>query len=237
MKNVELVTFSSPEELARSVAAAWLEKLRYLTAPQCVALDGGRVAGLFFTEVARICKEGFKPAVPVHFFWGDERCVQPEDPDSNFRLANERMLKPLRVPPAQIHRIRGEQPPQMAALEAEGELRRFAPPGPNGQPVLDLVFLGMGEEGHTASLFPGEPPELRSSPAVFRPVVASKPPPHRITLGYQALAAAREAWLLASGSGKEQALRRALAGHQDTPLGYLLAMRSHTRVFTDLLKK
>ena len=114
-------------------------------------------------------------------------------------------LGPLGIPAHHIHRIRGETPPGAAAAQAETELRDLAPPGQGGQPVLDLVFLGMGEEGHVASLFPGEPPEIVASPAVYRPVTASKPPPRRITLGYPAIAAARQVWVLAAGPGKDQA--------------------------------
>ena len=236
MAAFEVIRFGNAAELANTAATEFLKQLEAAadnTAPFLVALSGGRIAGTFFSATARLAGGKQVPS-NVHFFWGDERCVPPDDAESNFALANDNFLRPLVVPEAQIHRVRGELPPQAAASEAEGELRRFASSNSSGQPVLDLIFLGMGEEGHIASLFPGEPPEVINSPAVFRPVVASKPPPHRITLGYGALQAARHVWLLASGAGKETALGEALAGKSNTPLGRLLRMRQQTRVLTDI---
>jgi len=140
------------------------------------------------------------------------------------------------VPPERIHRVRGEDPPEKAAASATEELKRIAPRGEQGQPVLDLVFLGIGEEGHTASLFPGEPANVNDSGQVYRVVTAApKPPPRRITLGYATLAAARQVWLLASGEGKEKVLRESLAPEGQTPCARVLRLRSQTRVLTDLL--
>ena len=92
----------------------------------------------------------------------------------------------------------------------------------------------MGEDGHVASLFPGEPEEVMRSQAVYRPVIATKPPPHRITMGYSTIAAARQVWVLASGAGKEKALREALGPGGKTPLVRVLKLRSHTKIFTDV---
>lgn len=89
----------------------------------------------------------------VSFFWGDERCVGPAHPDSNFRMARETLLDALRLRPEQVHRLRGEDDPAQAAAAYEAELRA-ALPGVVG-PAFDLILLGMGADGHTASLFPG----------------------------------------------------------------------------------
>jgi 6-phosphogluconolactonase len=97
-----------------------------------------------------------------------------------------------------------------------------------------LVFLGLGENGHVASLFPEESESEMADPAVYRAVVAVKPPPRRITLGYAALAAARQVWVLASGAGKEDALRDSLAPNGRTPLARVLQRRAQTRIFTDI---
>ena len=100
--------------------------------------------------------------------------------------------------------------------------------------MLDLIILGMGEDGHVASLFPGAPQEVVVTKAVYVPVLASKPPPRRITLNFAALAAARQVWVLVSGAGKENALRESLAANGKTPLARVLQMRDKTLIFTDL---
>ena len=237
MSTYELTTFPTPEELARAVAAQWVKEIEAPTgaaAPYCVALPGGRIARRFLSATAELAQARHLSFAQVQFFWGDERCVPPADPESNFRLARESLLEPLRIPDAQVHRIRGEEPPEAAAAEAQRELCGVAPLNRERQPILDLIFLGTGEEGHVASLFPGEPETVIASPAVYRPVTASKPPPQRITLGYAAIAAARQVWVLASGPGKENALRESLAPAGQTPLARVLKLRSHTGVFTDL---
>ena len=98
--------------------------------------------------------------------------------------------------------------------------------------MIDLVFLGMGEDSHVASLFPGDTEAVQSR-AVYRAVIGPKPPPRRITLGYPALAAAREVWVLASGAGKAGALRDSLAKDGDTPLARVLQSRDKTEILTD----
>ena len=177
MKNFELISFATADELARSVAGAWLDEIesaRRAGKPHCVALSGGRIAQKFFAAFveqakARKIGDGGTPSLPgnVHFFWADERCVPPDDPESNFKMANELLFAPLKISENQIHRIRGEDSPSAAVKAAEEELRQIALPGENRQPVLDLIFLGMGEDGHVASLFPDAPANRESPRAVF----------------------------------------------------------------------
>jgi 6-phosphogluconolactonase len=233
----ELAHFANADTLVRSAAAEWLQDVERVVsggAPYLVALSGGRIARLFFSAVAEAVGSGQASLTSVHFFWGDERCVTPDDPESNFGLARGLLFAPLHIPEVQIHRVRGEDPVEVAAAEAEAELRRVAPLAANGQPVLDMAFLGMGEDGHVASLFPEESEQAMTSNAVFRPVVAAKSPPRRITLGYPALAAARQVWVLASGPGKEHALRESLAREGKTPLARVLGLRQRTRILTDI---
>ncbi|SPE53599.1 6-phosphogluconolactonase [Verrucomicrobia bacterium] len=236
MPAYEIITLSSAEELAQTAARKWLTYLRALNSatPYVVALSGGRIAGRFFSAAADGAGAFRQLLAPVHLFWSDERCVPPEDPESNFALARKLLLEPLEIPDSQIHRVRGEEEPEAAASHAAGELRGVAPSNAAGQPVLDLVFLGMGEDGHVASLFPGEPEATADDPAIYRPVLAVKPPPRRITMGYLTIAAARQVWVLASGAGKERALRDSLAPEGRTPLARVLKMRSQTTVFTDI---
>lgn len=193
-----------------------------------MALSGGRITLKFFAAVIELAKVQGVSLENVHFFWADERCVPPTDSESTFAAANEHFFQPLGIAPDKIHRIPGELPPAKAAELAATELARFCP-------HLDLIFLGMGEDGHVASLFPGEPEATRANPAVFRAVTNSpKPPPNRVTLGYRSIAAAKQVWVLASGKGKEAALAESLSATGKTPLARVLQSRAHSKVFTDI---
>jgi len=236
MGHAELLSFADDFSLAKAAALQWLNQLEHEfqpSSPYCVALSGGRIARRLFQSIASQANER-SPVRNLHYFWSDERCVPPSDPESNFALAYELLLAPLTIPQVQIHRLRGEDPPEAAASAGVAELRALASSAPGEQPILNLIFLGMGEDGHVASLFPGERDHVVNSPLVYRPVLANKPPPHRITLGYKAIAAARQVWVLASGPGKEMALQKSLSGEADTPLGRVVRLRKHTRIFTDV---
>jgi 6-phosphogluconolactonase len=242
MAAVDSNFFATADELVRAVTCAWLDEIdaaRRAGKPHCVALSGGRIAQRFFATVAeREARHAGGPTMSrpdVHFFWADERCVPPTDAESNFRMADELLFRPLGIAPDQIHRIHGEAPPGSAAELAEAELRRVVPVDGAGQPVLDLVFLGMGEDGHVASLFPGERRSLVASPAVYRAITGSpKPPPNRVTLGFPAIVAARNVWVLASGGGKKRALDEALSPAGRNPLAQVLQARRQTRIFSDI---
>lgn len=144
------------------------------------------------------------------------------------------MLDPAGIAVEQQHRLRGELPPNEAAHLAEVELARVTGTASGSLPVLDLVFLGMGEDGHVASLFPGAPESVVSSSRWVIPVIGPKPPPQRLSLTFQVLAAAKDVWVLASGVGKEEALKESLRIGGNTPLAQLLSLRSQTRIMTDL---
>ena len=102
--------------------------------------------------------------------------------------------------------------------------------------MLDIAVLGIGPDAHVASLFPGVLEEAIRGKSVYLPVVASKPPPQRITINFAALAAARQVWVLASGAGKESALRESLSTDGRTPLARVLATRAKTMIFADITK-
>ena len=107
--------------------------------------------------------------------------------------------------------------------------------GVGPQPILDLIFLGMGEDGHVASLFPNAPAEVVNHPGPFLFIENSpKPPPRRVSLSYAALAAARQIWVLISGTGKEKALRESLDFSGKTPLAWVIQMRQKTLIFSQI---
>ena len=236
-EKVKLVSVPNDVALANIVAHEWLQQIA--TRPPdsgnyCVALSGGRIAKTFSSAVANLAQARKLDLKSVHFFWGDERCVPPTDAESNFAIAQQLIFTPLAIPETQIHRIRGEDDPPKAAKKAETELRRFAPASSDNQPVFDMIFLGLGEDGHTASLFASEPAKSVNDKVVYRPVTGPKPPPRRITLGYQTIAAARQVWVLASGAGKEKALQDSLKADGKTSLGRVLKLRPQTKIYTDI---
>jgi len=240
MKNVELLSFPNPDALAAAAATAWVDEIESANRAgksHCVALSGGRITQFFFlstTEKALARNVSFKS---VHFFWADERCVPPDDPESNFKLADDLLFTPLKISESQIHRLRGELPPEDAVVQANSEISSVAPVE-NGQAVLDLIFLGMGEDGHIASLFQNARFEPEKSakcngPFFFVPD-SPKPPPRRISLNYNAIVAARQVWVLVSGTGKEDALRKSLNAEGQTPLGRVIKFRTSTKIFVDI---
>ena len=197
-----------------------------------MALSGGRIPKALYKAFAGLAAGDSLEG--VHFFWGDERVVLPTDPESNFHLAAVPLFLALKIPESQVHRMVTERDEAFAVQQAEAELCRVAELNEQGQPELDLVFLGMGEDGHVASLFPGDTEALETL-AVYRAVTGPKPPPRRVTLGYPALAAAREVWVLASGEGKKEALQASLEPTGNTPLARVLQSRSNTEIFTDFV--
>jgi 6-phosphogluconolactonase len=238
MKQYDIHFFSNADELARAAAAAWLSEIEESNCAgklYLVALSGGRIAHNLFAATLELAKAKQTSFDRVHFFWADERCVPPDDPESNFNIANDLFFAPLKISPGRIHRVLGEREPEAAAQLAEAELRRIAPQNENRFPVLDLIFLGLGPDGHTASLFPGEPESLINDPAVYRAIRNSpKPPPNRVTLGYSAICAAQKVWMLASGDGKETALRESLSPNGRTPFARILQTKGDVKIFSDI---
>jgi 6-phosphogluconolactonase len=124
VKNIELISFASADELASRAASAWLNEIeaaKRAGKTHCVALSGGRITQKFFAATVEQAKARAVSFERVHFFWADERCVPPTDPESNFKLASEFLFAPLKISANQIHRIRGEDSPQ-AAVETKRNL-------------------------------------------------------------------------------------------------------------------
>jgi 6-phosphogluconolactonase len=143
----------------------------------------------------------------VHVFWGDERFVPPDHPESNYRMTKETLLDRVSIPPGNIHRMRGELEPQKAADEYETHMKRFF----EGQPHFDLVLLGLGADGHTASLFPGTKAIQETERWVISHFV-EKLDAWRITLTPAIVNQARNINFIVSGKGKASILQRVLHG-------------------------
>lgn len=170
------------------------------------ALSGGSTPQALFQRLSQPDYAGrdFWPA--CHIFWGDERLVPPDDPGSNYKLAHDLLLRHLPIPAEQIHRVRGEWAATDAAAEYVRQLRHLASPG-RAWPRFDLVLLGLGRDGHTASLFPGPiPPEETSQPVI--PVTADYDgrPAGRISLTPLVFNDARHLLFLVAGEDKAEAV-------------------------------
>jgi 6-phosphogluconolactonase len=178
-----------------------------------IAVSGGTTPKVMFALLADQSAPWFArvPWDKLHLFWVDERCVPPTDAESNYRMTNEAMLSKVPLPAEQIHRMKGELEPEVAASQYEADIRaEFG----TGDPVFDLVLLGMGDDGHTASLFP----HTQALHETARLVVANHVPQKdtwRVTLTWPVINRARKVAFLIEGSGKAQVLDDVLLGAYD----------------------
>jgi 6-phosphogluconolactonase len=194
-----------------------------------VAISGGSTPKVMFALLADETQPYFAhvPWDKLHLFWVDERCVPPTDPDSNYGMTNEAMLEKVPLPAAQIHRMEGELEPEVAASRYEAALRaEFGA----GTPVFDLVLLGMGDDGHTASLFPHTEALSALEPLVVANHVPQQKQSWRITLTRPVINGAREVAFLIEGAAKAQVLHDVLLGAYDpeTKPSQLIRPRSGT---------
>jgi 6-phosphogluconolactonase len=164
-----------------------------------VALSGGSTPKAFYSLLA---SPEYRERVGwsrVHLFWGDERCVPPDHPESNFRMVQESLLSKVKIPQENIHRMGGEEVPEAAAADYENALRRFF--NSTGLPRFDLIYLGLGEDGHTASLFPGTA-AVNENRRWVTTVYVERLKAHRLTLTLPVINAAAQITFLVSGESK-----------------------------------
>ena len=190
---MELRVSESPEEASRAAAEL------LVSARGHVALSGGSTPRRAYELAAELEPDWSD----LELWWGDERCVSPDDERSNFRLAREALLDRLEVLPRAVHRIQGELEPEEAASRYDEELR--------GQ-TLDLALLGLGADGHTASLFPHDP---ALEERVSRAVAVERPDVARVTLTPPPLRGAHHVVFLVVGEDKAAAALRAFSGQPD----------------------
>ncbi|MBI1745915.1 MAG: 6-phosphogluconolactonase [Acidobacteria bacterium] len=203
------------EQLSRRAAhqwARWADEFVMAKGRFTVALSGGSTPRALY---ARLAGEPFRDCVPwskVHLFWGDERCVPPDHGDSNYGMVKEALLSKVPIPPENIHRMPGERKdPVRAAFEYEQTLAEFFNLSRTELPRFDLILLGLGEDGHTASLFPGtvvlhERKRLAAAPYV------EKLHTYRLTLTPPVLNHAANILFMVSGEAKATILREVLEG-------------------------
>lgn len=212
--NSEIRIVKDAPEIFRDAAAEFAELAAECVRVRgrfCVALSGGSTPkGLY----ALLAREGKTiPWKDIYFFWGDERHVPPDDPESNYRMARETLLSKVPVPPQNVFRVRSEErDADTAAKQYEEALIQFFKLKPGEFPRFDLVLLGLGPEGHTASLFPGSPALAETSRLVMANWV-EKLKTNRITFTLPVLNAAAVTIFLVSGEEKAEIVREVLEGN------------------------
>ena len=179
-----------------------------------LGLTGGR-SPQAVNEVL-IAQAGNLPWSKVQLTFGDERCVPPDHEDSNYRVAKESLLDPSRIPDGNVFRMRGEIDPEAAAREYEAKLHAVASRFGEPRYAHDLLLLGLGEDGHTASLFPGSP-ALDEITREVLPVIGSKPPPQRISMTFPLINAAQHILFLVPQPAKREIAEAAIAGDTRYP--------------------
>lgn len=204
--SAERVMAPTPQAAAEACAGRILELLdtALTQAPHAtLAVSGGSSPKPMFDSLAR---SGFRWD-RVHIFWVDERCVPPTDDASNYGMVYEHLIAPARIPEENVHRIRGEMAPREAAKRYEEEIRGFFKSrGLPGPPRFDVVHRGMGADGHTASIFPGEP-LIWECRGIVAGLFAPRLNQWRVTLLPGALVSAKHTVVLATGADKADAVR------------------------------
>jgi 6-phosphogluconolactonase len=217
--SLELQIAESAEEASRIVAELLAQAAR---AGAEIALTGGSTPRRAYELAAELAPDWSRASV----WWGDERCVPPEDERSNFRLARETLLVRLAEAPRAVHRIQGELEPERAAGAYEREL----------EPVtLDLVLLGLGSDGHVASLFPNAPSLEEREHLVVAAPAQLEPFVDRVTLTLPALCAGRQVVFIVTEEEKADAVERAFAGPADagTPASLVRSNEGRTLAVLD----
>jgi len=210
--NREIIVCRDSDELSRRAAAQFVSLADDAIARSgrfAVALSGGSTPRALYSLLA---SPEYRERVDwpnVHLFWGDERCVPPDHPESNFRMVREALLSKIQISPGNIHRMTGEIEPGRAAALYEEELKQFFGLARGGLPRFELIFLGLGEDGHTASLFP-ESAALKESTHLAATAYVEKLQAHRLTLTLPTINAAAQVTFLVSGQSKSTVVKEIL---------------------------
>lgn len=224
MKTAEQLLGAAPVADAAALARAGADLFAALAAEAAqeyrsiaVALAGGSTPKAMYELLASPAYHERIAWPLIHFFWGDERYVPADHPDSNYRMAYDALLSKVPVPEANIHRMRTENPDQEAAARAaEADIRDHFKLQSGDLPRFDLILLGLGDDGHTLSLFPGQPAiEVTDRLVVSSPPGRLPPPVDRLTLTLPVANAAARVVFLVAGAGKAATLRRVLRPEGD----------------------
>jgi 6-phosphogluconolactonase len=221
MADREIILCRDAAELAQKAAEQWVVLAQQAIARAgrfTVALSGGSTPKILYSLLASPDYRGRVDWLHVHLFWGDERCVPPDHAESNYRMVREALLSRIQIPPENIHRMKGEVAPEEAAASYEVELAQFFHLDPGALPCSDLLLLGLGEDGHTASLFPGSA-ALQETTRLVTTAYVERLQAHRLTLTLPVINSAAQVSFLLAGETKS-AIVKALLGQDSYPAQY-----------------
>ncbi len=216
MKEMVFNIYADAEALSEGAADFFSQKVRETIEDKghcSICLSGGSTPKAMFEHLASASFFSQIAWESIHIFWGDERCVPFDSPDSNARMAFETLLDHVPIPAEQIHTIHGELEPSLAAQTYEEDLKRFFQ---GKSPAFDLIFLGLGGDGHTASLFPYTP-ILDEDERWVKEVYVDKLNTHRISLTAPFINRSDAIAFLVSGEQKAAILHEVLTAPVDTP--------------------
>jgi 6-phosphogluconolactonase len=205
--------YASADELVAALCRDFYSYITELTQTKSrifLAISGGNTPKAFFKQLA------FDQDLPdrkidwsnIHFFWVDERCVPPEHPESNYGMAYKYLLQKIRIPEYNVHRIRGENNPSEESIRYEKEILRCLNLS-DGIPIFDWIFLGIGNDGHTASIFPDQP-ELLTTKKICESTTHPVTGQYRITITGPTLIHAKRITFLVVGDSKSIVLKNIL---------------------------
>ncbi|MBI1982603.1 MAG: 6-phosphogluconolactonase [Acidobacteria bacterium] len=239
MRRPEVQTFPDLEQLSIAAAKRFVDLARGQVdkvGSFSAALSGGSTSKRLYELLAAPPYSTQISWEDVHLFQVDERCVPPDDPQSNYRMIRESLLRHVPVPEMNFHRMAAEQADRSdAATQYAAEIARILPPDRHGLPRFDLMLLGMGSDGHTASLFPASP-ALGEESLWVSPNFVQKLGMYRLTLTFPVLNAARQIVFLVSGAEKAETLRRVLqsdAGLEPLPAQRIRPFEGELSWFVD----
>jgi 6-phosphogluconolactonase len=217
-----IMIYKNMDDLARGAARYIISSIQQTISARdrfSLVLSGGSTPRAIYSFLSDSPQVDQVPWLKVHFFWGDERCVPFDHTQSNYRMAHESLLGRLSLPAQNVHRIQGEALPEQAAEAYEQELFTFFGKD-NGLPRFDLVLLGMGVDGHTASLFP-DSPALEETGRWAVAVEHQQPPAPlvpRVTLTLPLINAAERVAMIVVGAEKAKLIQQVLSGIETTPV-------------------
>jgi 6-phosphogluconolactonase len=212
-KSIEVIVKEDYEALSQAVAHDFLLRVKKAILEKGIfscALSGGSTPKRFYEILGGSPYQTEISWDKIHFFFSDERCVPPDHAASNFKMIQEHFFSKIKIPSQNIHRMKGELEPEKAALDYEMEMRKIFSAA-SGFPVMDLMLLGMGEDGHTASLFP-HTAALHEKKRWVTAYYVEKLKMFRMTLTFPVINAAQAAAFLVSGSEKAEIVSQVLGG-------------------------